>query len=194
MTTNILPIFWNLASSSKDTRIPASAELISSLEGFQRSYLETKEDKEDSSEDEDDDEKDDEDDDEEDSDAESGIEVDGDEDMDEAPQDGEAKALDKALDKENADDVVYAVKRLIRGLGSSRDSSRLGFAVALTEVSLSPPLCDVRLTFSFWRVYHPYPPHKLSPSFFDHLKPQKPTKGKRTGTSSSHAFSVLPQL
>lgn len=137
MTTNILPIFWNLASSSKDTRIPASAELISSLEGFQRSYLETKEDKDDDSEDDDDDdEKDDEDDDEEDSDAESGIEVDGDEDMDEAPQDGEAKALDKALDKENADDVVYAVKRLIRGLGSSRDSSRLGFAVALTEVRL----------------------------------------------------------
>jgi len=133
MTTNILPIFWNLASSSKDTRIPASAELISSLEGFQRSYLETKEDKEDSSEDEDD-EKDEDDDEEEDSDAESGIEVDGDEDMDEQPQDGEAKALDKVLDKENADDVVYAVKRLIRGLGSSRDSSRLGFAVALTEV------------------------------------------------------------
>lgn len=134
MTTNILPIFWNLASSSKDTRLPASAELISSLEGFQRSYLETKEDKEDSSDDDDDDEDKDEEDDEEDSDAESGIEVDGDEDMDEQPQDGEAKALDKALDRENADDVVYAVKRLIRGLGSSRDSSRLGFAVALTEV------------------------------------------------------------
>jgi DNA polymerase phi len=194
MTTNILPIFWNLASSSKDTRIPASAELISSLEGFQRSYLETKEDKEDSSEDEDDDEKDDEDDDEEDSDAESGIEVDGDEDMDEAPQDGEAKALDKALDKENADDVVYAVKRLIRGLGSSRDSSRLGFAVALTEVGLSPPLCVTKLTYSFWPVYHQYPPHKLFPSSFDHLKPQKPTKGKRTEISSSHAFSDLPQL
>jgi DNA polymerase phi len=193
MTTNILPIFWNLASSSKDTRIPASAELISSLEGFQRSYLETKGDKEDSSEDEDDDEKDDEDDDEEDSDAESGIEVDGDEDMDEAPQDGEAKALDKALDKENADDVVYAVKRLIRGLGSSRDSSRLGFAVALTEVNLSPPLCVTKLTYSFWLVYHPYPPHKLSPSSFDHLKLQRPTKGRRIGISSSHAFSVLPQ-
>jgi DNA polymerase phi len=193
MTTNILPIFWNLASSSKDTRIPASAELISSLEGFQRSYLETKGDKEDSSEDEDDDEKADEDDDEEDSDAESGIEVDGDEDMDEAPQDGEAKASDKALDKENADDVVYAVKRLIRGLGSSRDSSRLGFAVALTEVSLSPPLYVTKLTYSFWLVYHPYPPHKLSRSSFDHLKLQRPTKGKRTGTSSSHASSVLPQ-
>jgi DNA polymerase phi len=193
MTTNILPIFWNLASSSKDTRIPASAELISSLEGFQRSYLETKGDKEDSSEDEDDDEKDDEDDDEEDSDAESGIEVDGDEDMDEAPQDGEAKALDKALDKENADDVVYAVKRLIRGLGSSRDSSRLGFAVALTEVSLSRPLYIAKLMYSFWPVYHPFPPHKLSPSSSDHLKPPNPTKAKKTETSFSHVFSVLQQ-
>jgi DNA polymerase phi len=132
MTSNILPIFWNLASSSKDTRIPASAELISSLEGFQRSYIQTQEEKDESSDDEDEDDEDEEED--EDSDAESGIEVDGDDDMDEQPQDGEAKALDKALDKENADDVVYAVKRLIRGLGSSRDSSRLGFAVALTEV------------------------------------------------------------
>jgi DNA polymerase phi len=31
--------------------------------------------------------------------------------------------------------VVYTVKRLVRGLASSRESSRLGFAVALTEVS-----------------------------------------------------------
>ena len=152
MTTNILPIFWNLASSSKDTRLPASAELISSLEGFQRSYLETKEDKEDSSDDDDDEDKDEEDD-EEDSDAESGIEVDGDEDMDEQPQDGEAKALDKALDRENADDVVYAVKRLIRGLGSSRDSSRLGFAVALTEVRAQPPCQMNLLTVTAPRTY-----------------------------------------
>lgn len=134
MTSNILPIFWDLASSSKDTRIPRSAELISSLEGFQRTYIDSRAEKEDSSEDEDDEDEDED----EDSDAESGIEVDGDEDMDEQPQDGEAKALDKALDRENADDVVYAVKRLIRGLGSSRDSSRLGFAVALTEVGVSP--------------------------------------------------------
>jgi DNA polymerase phi len=190
MTTNILPIFWNLASSSKDTRIPASAELISSLEGFQRSYLETKEDKEDSSEDEDDDDKDDEDDDEEDSDAESGIEVDGDEDMDEQPQDGEAKALDKALDKENADDVVYAVKRLIRGLGSSRDSSRLGFAVALTEVSLSLFLRTCKLISSFWHVYHPSPPLRQSHSSSDPPKLPNPTKAKRTVISYLQDFSV----
>lgn len=34
-----------------------------------------------------------------------------------------------------ASDVVYALKRLIRGLASPRESSRLGFAVALTEAS-----------------------------------------------------------
>jgi len=35
-----------------------------------------------------------------------------------------------------ANDVNYSLKRLIRGLASPRDSSRLGFAVALTEVHL----------------------------------------------------------
>lgn len=34
-----------------------------------------------------------------------------------------------------APDVAYTLKRLIRGLASPRESSRLGFAVALTEVS-----------------------------------------------------------
>ena len=34
-------------------------------------------------------------------------------------------------------DVLYALKRLIRGLPSSRDSSRQGFSVALTEVILT---------------------------------------------------------
>jgi DNA polymerase phi len=38
------------------------------------------------------------------------------------------------LDELNAEDVRYAVRRLIRGLASPRESSRLGFAVALTEV------------------------------------------------------------
>lgn len=138
MTSNILPIFWNLASSSKDTRLNSSAELVSSLESFQQTYLLGKADKEESSEDEEDgaaDEEDDEEDEDNDDDDESGIEVDEDDDMDgDEDQRGNAKELDKRLDKENAPDVVYAVKRLIRGLGSSRDSSRLGFAVAVTEV------------------------------------------------------------
>ena len=33
-----------------------------------------------------------------------------------------------------AQDVSYSIRRLVRGLASPRESSRLGFAVALTEV------------------------------------------------------------
>ncbi|KAF8626266.1 hypothetical protein AX15_004941 [Amanita polypyramis BW_CC] len=38
------------------------------------------------------------------------------------------------LDAMNAQDVSYSIRRLIRGLSSPRESSRLGFAVALTEL------------------------------------------------------------
>ena len=38
------------------------------------------------------------------------------------------------LDALNAQDVAYSIRRLIRGLASPRECSRLGFAVALTEV------------------------------------------------------------
>ena len=38
------------------------------------------------------------------------------------------------LDDSNAQDVSYSIRRLIRGLASPRESSRLGFAVTLTEV------------------------------------------------------------
>jgi DNA polymerase phi len=41
-----------------------------------------------------------------------------------------------SLDVLNAPDVSYSIRRLIRGLASPRESSRLGFAVALTEVRL----------------------------------------------------------
>ncbi|KAI1788483.1 DNA polymerase phi-domain-containing protein [Ganoderma leucocontextum] len=40
----------------------------------------------------------------------------------------------KKLDALNAQDVSYSLRRLIRGLASPRESSRLGFAVALTEL------------------------------------------------------------
>ncbi len=45
-----------------------------------------------------------------------------------------------SLDLLNSQDVVYALKRLIRGLASPRESSRLGFSVVLTEVSLLAPV------------------------------------------------------
>lgn len=40
-----------------------------------------------------------------------------------------------SIDAFNTQDASYALKRLVRGLGSPRESSRLGFAVALTEVN-----------------------------------------------------------
>ena len=44
--------------------------------------------------------------------------------------------LESRLGQEHTDEVVYSLRRLIRGLTSPRDSSRLGFSVALSEVRL----------------------------------------------------------
>ncbi|KAK7689133.1 hypothetical protein QCA50_007824 [Cerrena zonata] len=52
---------------------------------------------------------------------------------DEGYQEGEEKKGD-GLDALNAQDVSYSIRRLVRGLASPRESSRLGFAVALTEL------------------------------------------------------------
>lgn len=142
MASNVLPLFWNLASSSKDARLTASAELITSLESFQEAFQATRptdiSDDEDDHEVEDDDESsnhsEEEGDDDED-DNESGIEVDASDEDDDEDDDGHGAMLDEQLARRNAEDVVYSVKRLVRGLASSRESSRLGFAVALTEVS-----------------------------------------------------------
>jgi DNA polymerase phi len=42
------------------------------------------------------------------------------------------------LDALNSQDVSYSIRRLVRGLASPRESSRLGFSVALTEVCPCP--------------------------------------------------------
>ncbi|KAJ7470617.1 DNA polymerase phi-domain-containing protein [Mycena latifolia] len=51
---------------------------------------------------------------------------------DEGDEDVESRA--DQIDAFNAQDVSYSIRRLIRGLASPRESSRLGFAVALTEL------------------------------------------------------------
>jgi DNA polymerase phi len=51
-----------------------------------------------------------------------------------SPDEDEESGEDSKLDVMNAQDVAYAIRRLVRGLASPRESSRLGFAVALTEV------------------------------------------------------------
>jgi DNA polymerase phi len=41
-------------------------------------------------------------------------------------------------DPEKGADLEYSLNRLVKGLSSGRESARLGFSVALTEVSLTP--------------------------------------------------------
>jgi len=56
---------------------------------------------------------------------------------DEDEDEEEFTSKSDGLDLLNAQDVAYSIRRLIRGLASSRESSRLGFAVALTEVRIA---------------------------------------------------------
>lgn len=50
------------------------------------------------------------------------------------------RSLEAALDA----DSIYTVKRLVRGLASSRESARIGFSVALSEVSRGERACKRR--------------------------------------------------
>ncbi|KAL7419801.1 DNA-directed DNA polymerase [Cryptotrichosporon argae] len=148
MSTNVLPLFWHLASSSKDTRLAASSELVAAIQDFQAAFAEVRASAPDDADEEDEDDEDDEDEADEDDD-ESGIEVDHDEqDEDEPKTRAEDARLDRELARDNAEDVVYCVKRLVRGLGSSRESSRLGFAVALTELLARVPTVTPAQTLS----------------------------------------------
>ena len=107
-----LPLFWDLSSVDKKKRLDASVKLISTLEKFQVTF-ERRSAKSDASSNEDD----------------SGRE----EDVQDVGEVGNMEC-GSTLDALNAPDVAYSIRRLVRGLGSPRESSRLGFAVALTEV------------------------------------------------------------
>lgn len=149
-TTNVLPLFWHLSSTDRSVRLDATESLISSLEEFQAKHVEAKtaangdqmevdpangsaangdmetdEDEESAGEEDEDDD-------------ESGVEVDASDDETNSrpldPEQKELRRLDVRFEKDNSEDVRYSIKRLVRGLTSSRESSRLGFAVALTEV------------------------------------------------------------
>jgi DNA polymerase phi len=110
LMSTILPLFWNLSSASKKERVDASVKLVSSLEQFQAQFVPIpKEPASDSSE--------------------AQAEVDEDED-----EKNDFKKKQDGLDELNAQDVSYSIRRLVRGLASPRESSRLGFSVALTEV------------------------------------------------------------
>lgn len=99
-----LPLYWKLSSSVAEERLDASVDLVSNLEQFQ---------------------------------------------LDHAPEpylngaitdESTAEEIDpprnpkSLIDSMTSEDVRYALRRLTRGLASPNESSRLGFAVALTEV------------------------------------------------------------
>ncbi len=111
-----LSLFWDLSSVEKKKRLDASVKLISTLEKFQVAF-ERRSAESDASSNEDD----------------SGRE----ENVQAVGAVGNMEC-DSTLDGLNAPDVAYSIRRLVRGLGSPRESSRLGFAVALTEVRAEP--------------------------------------------------------
>lgn len=100
-----LALFWHLSSADKKERLNASVKLVSALEQFQAQFVPQ---------------------------PQSQINSDDEEDQEEAGQNQKQK--EDSLDALNAQDVSYSIRRLVRGLASPRESSRLGFAVALTEV------------------------------------------------------------
>ena len=112
-----LPLFWDLSSVDKKKRLDASVKLISTLEKFQVAFERR------SAE----------------SDA-SSNEDDGGQEEDVQDVGVAEMECDATLDALNAPDVAYSIRRLVRGLGSPRESSRLGFAVALTEVCAKPQM------------------------------------------------------
>lgn len=110
-----LPLFWHLAAVSKDERLSSSEKLVSDLLKQQAALAST---------------------------SAAALSAEQDQENDLQPPedpttttDEEAGAVERALDARNASEVVYALRRLMRGLASPRENSRLGFAVALTEVS-----------------------------------------------------------
>lgn len=128
-----LPLFWDLSSADKKKRLDASVKLIGTLEKVQVSFehRSTR------------------------SDASSNEDYSGGEENAQGANTVQNMEHDSMLDMLNAPDIAYSVRRLIRGLASPRESSRLGFAVALTEVctklQLSPRLMIKipRATFSY---------------------------------------------
>ena len=102
-----LELYWPLASNRSNERLKASNDLISLLENFQQNFKSSNEESDEE-----------------------------DEDMNEVLEDNQSKIknIEAFIEKHHASDVSYAIKRLIRGLASPRESSRLGFAVTLTQV------------------------------------------------------------
>lgn len=120
--TTVLELFWDLASLDSQQRIAAAEKLVTALEGFQSSYHGQGEDEQEDQDGEDSD-----------SDSHSSAHDEQTTTTDLAVA-RNARIAERKLDSLCAPDVAYSLKRLLRGLPSSREGARQGFAVALTEL------------------------------------------------------------
>ncbi|TIB82805.1 hypothetical protein E3Q22_00072 [Wallemia mellicola] len=113
-----LELYWPLASSKTSERLKASTDLLKLLLQFQQDFTPI--------EDENDDE-----------------DADNSQDEDEKEDKSEVKSIETWIERRHAPDVSYAIKRLIRGLSSPREYSRVGFAVTLTKLLSNLPLIEL---------------------------------------------------
>lgn len=109
--STILPLFWDLSCSDRKKRLDTSVKLVTTLQKLQANFE---------------------------SESAESDEPRGDKrgeslGVEENPQ-GDLEQHNVRLDTLDSPDVAYSIRRLLRGLASPRESSRLGFAVALTEV------------------------------------------------------------
>ncbi|SJX60313.1 related to DNA polymerase V [Sporisorium reilianum f. sp. reilianum] len=121
MNGNNLQLFWEIASSDQDARLASANQLVQELLSQQdvlasssKITLDLPTPPESSDADQHDN----------DHDPSSALTVD----------EQEADAVEEALGNRTVADLMYALRRLLRGLASPRESSRLGFAVVLTEL------------------------------------------------------------
>ncbi|GAC95632.1 hypothetical protein PHSY_003208 [Pseudozyma hubeiensis SY62] len=115
MNGNNLQLFWEIASSNQDARLTSANQLVEELLSQQdvlasssKITLDLPSPPESSDDD----------------DSQDDVNVD----------EAEAEAVEDALGNRTVADLMYALRRLLRGLASPRESSRLGFAVVLTEL------------------------------------------------------------
>ncbi|PVU88635.1 hypothetical protein BB559_004473 [Furculomyces boomerangus] len=103
-----LDFYWDLADLNPEKRIKAAKQLVSALCAFQQTFEEEK----------------------------KKTETQSNEQSDTNSAESNLKEARKESELDNmcAGDVSYALKRLIRGLTSSRDAARQGFSIVLTEL------------------------------------------------------------
>lgn len=112
MQANNLQLFWEIASSDQDARLASANQLVQQLLAQQDVLASTSKLTLNAALPTTDD------------DAANALQVD----------EAEADAVEDALGNRTVADLMYALRRLLRGLASPRESSRLGFAVVLTEL------------------------------------------------------------